>query len=78
LICIKVEERIVKDLQIYYLALNQSVINFHKERMEEVNRIIRELWVSIYKGSDIDYIEIKTESDDKQTGENWQKSFINN
>jgi DNA repair protein RAD50 len=77
-ICIKVEERIVKDLQIYYLALNQSVINFHKERMEEVNRIVRELWVSIYKGSDIDYIEIKTESDDKQTGEHWQKSFINN
>jgi DNA repair protein RAD50 len=67
-----VEERIVKDLQIYYLALNQSVINFHKERMEEVNRIIRELWVSIYKGSDIDYIEIKTESDDKQTGEHRQ------
>jgi DNA repair protein RAD50 len=60
-------------LHIYYLALNQSVIVFHKERMEEVNRIIRELWVSIYKGSDIDYIEIKTESDEKQTGEHFSQ-----
>jgi len=55
-----------KDMQIYLSALNQAVILFHKERMEQVNRIIRELWVSIYKGSDIDHIGIKTEDEEKK------------
>ncbi|XP_059483386.1 DNA repair protein RAD50 [Neocloeon triangulifer] len=61
-----VEERIIKDLHMYLTALEQAVIHFHKERMAEVNRIVRELWISIYKGSDIDHIEIKTEKDEKQ------------
>ncbi|CAB3360173.1 Hypothetical predicted protein [Cloeon dipterum] len=64
---IVVDEQIIKDMKTFFLALSNAIIHFHKERMEEVNRIIRELWVSIYKGSDIDHIEIKTESEEKQT-----------
>jgi len=29
--------------------------------MKEINTIIRELWRQIYRGNDIDYIEIKTD-----------------
>jgi hypothetical protein len=29
--------------------------------MREINTIIRELWRQIYRGNDIDYIEIKTD-----------------
>jgi DNA repair protein RAD50 len=52
----------------YFSALNSSMIHFHQERMQAVNQIVRELWVSIYKGSDIDYIEIKTEAGITNTG----------
>jgi hypothetical protein len=37
------------------------MFHFHKERMREINTIIRELWRQIYRGNDIDYIEIKTD-----------------
>lgn len=37
------------------------MLHFHKERMREINTIIRELWRQIYRGNDIDYIEIKTD-----------------
>merc|ERR1712150_326668 len=33
----------------------------HQERMKIINRIIRELWRSTYRGNDIDYIEIDTD-----------------
>ena len=29
--------------------------------MSQINKIVRELWRSTYKGNDIDYIEIKTD-----------------
>ena len=32
-----------------------------QERMSQINKIVRELWRSTYKGNDIDYIEIKTD-----------------
>jgi hypothetical protein len=37
------------------------MLHFHKERMREINTIIRELSRQIYRGNDIDYIEIKTD-----------------
>lgn len=37
------------------------MIHFHKDRMKRINEVIRELWRSIYRGNDIDWIEIKTE-----------------
>ncbi len=47
-----------------------------------VNRIIRDLWRSTYRGNDIDYIEIKTEdaegaavaSADKRRNYNYRSS----
>ncbi|KAF4529488.1 hypothetical protein B566_EDAN018508 [Ephemera danica] len=45
-----VMNHVTSDLWKYFKALNKAMINFHQERMETVNRIIRELWVSIYKG----------------------------
>lgn len=37
------------------------MIHFHKDRMRRINEVIRELWRNIYRGNDIDWIEIKTE-----------------
>ncbi|CAH0398401.1 unnamed protein product [Chilo suppressalis] len=50
-----------KDIRDYSVALEKCVMEFHREKMESINLIIRELWRKIYRGNDIDYIEIKTE-----------------
>lgn len=54
-------EAAASDLNSYYKATEWAMLRFHKERMREINAIIRELWRQIYRGSDIDYIEIKTD-----------------
>lgn len=36
-------------------------MKFHKERMGVINRMVREMWHSTYKGKDIDYVEIKAD-----------------
>ena len=51
----------IDDLAKYYTALTVAIANFHTERMAVINKIIRELWKSTYKGNDIDYIEIFTD-----------------
>ena len=65
---IKVRQYVIKDLNKYYIALDWAILRFHKERMEQINRIVRELWKSTYKGNDIDYIEVKTEDADTVSG----------
>lgn len=51
-----------KDIKDYSFAMEKCLMQFHKEKMENINLIIRELWRKIYRGNDIDYIEIKTDS----------------
>ncbi|CAH2096295.1 unnamed protein product [Euphydryas editha] len=50
-----------KDIRDYSVALEKCLMEFHREKMENINLIIREMWRKIYRGNDIDYIEIKTE-----------------
>lgn len=53
--------KIVKDLETYGSALEKALTKFHADKMDKINRQIRDLWRSIYKGNDIDYIQINTE-----------------
>ncbi|XP_041979213.1 DNA repair protein RAD50 [Aricia agestis] len=50
-----------KDVREYSMALEKCLMEFHREKMENINLIIREMWRKIYRGNDIDYIEIKNE-----------------
>jgi hypothetical protein len=36
-------------------------MKYHTTKMEEINKIIKELWQSTYKGNDIDTIEIRAD-----------------
>lgn len=54
-------EKMIIDLQTYCETLERALTKYHSEKMARINRLIRELWRSIYKGNDIDYIEINTE-----------------
>ncbi|KAJ8973540.1 hypothetical protein NQ317_019291 [Molorchus minor] len=63
---LRAHELAIQDLINYVNVLEISVLQFHKERMVQINRTIRELWRNIYRGNDIDYIEIQT--DEAMTG----------
>ena len=60
-------ERANKDLEKYYKALDRAIMRYHSIKMEEINKIIKELWNKTYKGGDIDTIEIRSE-DSKEVG----------
>merc|ERR1712060_246683 len=50
-----------QDLEKFANALDRALIKFHSEKMKEINTGLKELWQTIYRGKDIDYIMIKSE-----------------
>ncbi|XP_031481763.1 DNA repair protein RAD50 [Nymphaea colorata] len=63
LIQLKTTEMANKDLDRYYHALDKALMRFHTMKMEEINKIIKELWQQTYRGQDIDYISIHSDSE---------------
>lgn len=55
-------ELIIKDIKQYCSALDVALTKYHQEKMAQINQSIRGLWQEIYRGNDIDYIEIRTEA----------------
>lgn len=66
-------QKISTDLARYCIALEKTLLKHHSEKMQKINRLIRELWRSIYRGNDIDYIQIKT--DQKVVGSDKRRSY---
>jgi len=62
---IKVEttKAAVEDLGRYAGALDKAIMKYHALKMEEINRIIDELWRRTYQGTDIDTILIRSDSE---------------
>ncbi|RZC90608.1 hypothetical protein C5167_029741 [Papaver somniferum] len=56
-----------EDLDRYYNALDKALMRFHSMKMEEINKIIRELWQQRHRGQDIDYISIHSDSECAET-----------
>lgn len=52
---------VLNDIQVYAALLDNAIMKYHSLKMEEINRILRELWQQTYKGLDIDTIAIKTD-----------------
>ncbi len=50
----------VSDLEKYYSALDKALLRYHGIKVQEINKIIRELWSLTYKGEDISSIELVT------------------
>ena len=53
----------IEDLDKYGKALDQAIMKYHSWKMDEINKIIREIWTSTYQGADIDTIEIRADHD---------------
>ena len=54
---------LIKDLEYAYHKLDRCMMQFHKSKIEQINAILQELWQKIYKGSDIDYIQITADDE---------------
>ncbi|KFD63839.1 hypothetical protein M514_06501 [Trichuris suis] len=61
LIDINVADVICEDLLKYTQALENAIIVYHQSKMQQINNIIKDLWENVYKGDDIEYVEIKSE-----------------
>ncbi|CAG9534260.1 unnamed protein product [Cercopithifilaria johnstoni] len=62
-----------QDLANYIRAVDESVVKFHAQKMEEINEVLSSLWEQVYHGNDIETIQIKSES----AGESEKKKSYN-
>ncbi|TKA73689.1 hypothetical protein B0A49_04328 [Cryomyces minteri] len=53
----------VEDLGRYGGALDKAIMKYHSIKMEEINRIIEELWKKTYQGTDVDTILIRSDNE---------------
>jgi DNA repair protein RAD50 len=51
------------DLDKYHKALERTLLSFHTSKMADINKTIKELWQKTYRGVDIDYIQIKADTE---------------
>uniref|UniRef100_A0A4W3KCI2 RAD50 double strand break repair protein n=1 Tax=Callorhinchus milii TaxID=7868 RepID=A0A4W3KCI2_CALMI len=75
MITIRTTELANRDLDIYYKALDQAIMKFHSMKMQEINKIIRDLWRSTYRGQDIEYIEIRSDADENVTAGDKRRNY---
>uniref|UniRef100_A0A8C4MPK6 DNA repair protein RAD50 n=1 Tax=Equus asinus asinus TaxID=83772 RepID=A0A8C4MPK6_EQUAS len=75
MIVMRTTELVNKDLDIYYKTLDQAIMKFHSMKMEEINKIIRDLWRSTYRGQDIEYIEIRSDADENVSAADKRRNY---
>jgi len=61
----------VEDLGRYGGALDKAIMKYHSLKMEEINRIIGELWRRTYQGTDVDTILIRSESENVKSNKSY-------
>ena len=53
----------VQDLDLYHSALDKALLRFHGIKIQEINKIIKELWALTYRGEDITNIRLTSDQD---------------
>ena len=48
------------------LTCGRAIMKYHGLKMEEINRIIEELWKRTYQGTDVDTILIRSDNETSQ------------
>lgn len=61
----------IEDLGRYIKALDMAIMKYHTMKMEEINRIVDELWRKTYQGTDIDTILIKSENENARANKSY-------
>ncbi|XP_074865462.1 DNA repair protein RAD50 [Carettochelys insculpta] len=75
MIVMRTTELVNRDLDMYYKALDKAIMTFHSMKMEEINKIIRDLWRNTYRGQDIEYIEIRSDADENVSASDKRRSY---
>lgn len=65
----------VTDLDSYHVALDNALQRFHTLRIADINKIIKDMWQLIYRGEDIDMIEIVSGAEDSTGGNKASRSY---
>ena len=52
-----------QDLDIYYNAVDKALLRFHGIKIQEINKIIKELWTLTYRGEDITNIRLTSDQE---------------
>ncbi|KAI5305042.1 ssDNA endodeoxyribonuclease, partial [Ascosphaera pollenicola] len=60
---VAVTKATIDDLKTYGGALDNAIMQYHSLKMEEINRIIEELWQQTYKGTDVDTVLIRSDNE---------------
>lgn len=58
-----------RDLGRYHGALDKALMKFHTMKMAEINKTIKELWQRVYRGRDIDFIAIRSDTDESSNAD---------
>lgn len=66
----------VEDLGRYGGALDKAIMRYHALKMEEINRIIEELWKKTYRGTDVDSILIRSDNDNAKGNKNYNYRVV--
>nr|XP_019820119.1 PREDICTED: DNA repair protein RAD50 [Bos indicus] len=56
-------------------SFSRAIMKFHSMKMEEINKIIRDLWRSTYRGQDIEYIEIRSDADENVSASDKRRNY---
>jgi DNA repair protein RAD50 len=63
LIEVETTAKATDDLEKFHKALEKALLAYHTTKMADINKIIKELWQKTYRGTDIDYIQIRADTE---------------
>jgi DNA repair protein RAD50 len=66
----------IEDLGRYASALDKAIMKYHSVKMDEINRIIAELWQKTYKGTDVDTIMIRSENESQKGNKSYNYRVV--
>ncbi|KAI8641195.1 hypothetical protein BD408DRAFT_219411 [Parasitella parasitica] len=73
---VKTKELASEDLEKYSRVLQTAIMKYHSLKMQDLNKLIKELWVDTYKGGDIDYIEIRADNEGTTTARSFNYRVV--
>lgn len=73
--CMESHNVLAKDVQRYHQALDRALMSYHAQKMNQINDVIRDLWGRIYKGTDIDYIAIRSDTESENEDNTVKRSY---
>lgn len=60
---VKTSELASLDLEKYSKVLQVAIMKYHSLKMDDLNKIIKDLWIATYRGGDIDYVAIRADNE---------------